>query len=336
MELDATSGSPAAPSVLTYGWPNASPINTATYPFLQFAIDTSKYTQVNLQFNTQRKANGPNNDAVYYSTDGVNWTSKATFLSTTSWATYGPYDFTGQASTTGLTYFRVYGYGANTPSKGADLNLDQITFIGCGTPSSPGIVKAFSPNPVAAGAASMLTFTLTNPNSGLALSGISFTDVLPAGLGISSGSSSQCGGTLSTTAPDTIALSGGTLAAGASCNISVSVSTSASGVYDNISGFVSSTEGGTNTGSTGIAAASLTVLKPPAISKLFAPNPILVNSTSTLTFTITNPNLNNSLTGVAFSDIYPSGLQNASTPGAATTCSGGAVARPRPTAPASA
>ncbi len=324
-EADATSGSPAAPSMLTYGWANAGPINTATYPFVQFAIDTSKYTGVNFQLNAQRKANGPDTDAVYYSTNGTTWNLKTTFNSTTSWATYGPFDFTGQTSTSGVTYFRIYGIGANTPSKGADLNLDNVTFTGCGAPSSPSFTKSFSPNPVAAGATSTLTFSLTNPNNAVPLSGITFTDTLPSGLTVTTASSSQCGGTVSTTAPQTISFSGGALAANASCTITVTVTTSASGIYDNISGFVSSTEGGTNTGSTGVASSSLTVLKPPSISKLFSPNPILAGGTSTLTFTITNPNLNNALSGIAFSDPYPSGLQNTATPNGATTCTGGTV-----------
>jgi LPXTG-site transpeptidase (sortase) family protein len=328
-EADTTSaGGNPQPGIRAYGWQNAGPIITATSAFIQFAIDTSKYTQVSLQFAAQRKANGPNNDELYYSTNGTTWTLKSTFNSTTSWATYGAYDFTGQTNTTGITYFRIYGYGANATSSGNDMNLDNVTFTGCGTPSPATISKTFSPNPVAVGATSTLTFTLTNPNTGVAFTGVSFTDTLPSGLTVSTGSSSQCGGTLSTTAPRTISLSGGTLAAGASCTVSVTVTTTASGVYDNVSGFVSSTEGGTNTGTTGIAAASLTVLQPPSMSKLFAPNPILTNGTSTLTFTITNPNLNNALTGVAFSDTYPSGLQNAATPNAATNCTGGVVATP--------
>src|SRR5574341_144067 len=325
-EADTTSaGGNPQPGIRNYGWQNAGPINTGTSAFFQFAIDTSKYTQVTMQFDAQRKANGPNNDELYYSINGTTWTLKSTFNSTTSWATYGAYNFTGQTSTTGITYFRIYGYGANATSSGNDINFDNVTFTGCGAPSPAAISKTFSPNPVAVGATSTLTFTLTNPNTGVAFTGVSFTDTLPSGLTVTTASFSQCGGTLSATAPRTISFSGGALAAGAFCSVSVTVTTTASGVYDNVSGFVSSTEGGTNTGATGIATASLTVLQPPSMSKLFASNPILTNGTSTLTFTITNPNLNNVLTGVAFSDTYPSGLQNAATPSASTTCASGMV-----------
>jgi LPXTG-site transpeptidase (sortase) family protein len=320
-DTTATGGNPQ-PGIRNYGWQKNGPIDTNTSAFIQFAIDTSKYTQVNMQFDAQRKSNGPSNDELYYSTNGTTWTLKSTFSSTTSWATYGAYNFTGQTNTTGITYFRIYGYGANATSSGNDMNLDNITFTGCGTPVPPTISKAFLPNPVAIGATSTLTFTVTNPNTGVAFTGVSFTDTLPSGLTVATGSSSQCGGTLSTTAPRTISFSGGTLAVSTSCPLNVTVTATASGIYDNVSGFVSSTEGGTNTGTTGIAAASLTVLKPPSLSKLFAPNPILAGGISTLTFTITNPNLNNSLSSVQFLDALPSSpaqMQVAATPNAITS-----------------
>src|SRR5215213_1631080 len=320
-DTSASGGNPQ-PGIRTYGWQNAGPINTGTSAFIQFAIDTGKYTQVTMQFDAERKANGPSNDELYYSTNGTSWTLKNTFTSTTSWATYGAYNFTGQSNATGITYFRIYGYGANATSSGNDINFDNVTFTGCGTPTPATISKAFSTNPVAIGATSTLTFTVTNPNTGVAFTGVSFTDTLPSGLTVTTGSSSQCGGTLSTTAPQTISFSGGTLAVSTSCTINVAVTTTASGIYDNVSGFVSSTEGGTNTGTTGIASASLTVLKPPSLSKLFAPNPILAGGTSTLTFTITNPNLNNPLSSVQFADTLPTSpaqMRVAATPNATTS-----------------
>ncbi len=325
-ELDTTTeGGNPPPGIRTYGWPKTGPISTATFPYIQFAVDTSKYSQVALQFDAQRKANGPTDDAVYYSTDGSIWTAKSTFASTTSWATFGAYSFTGQTNTSGVTYFRIYGFGANATSSGNDMNLDNVSFSGCGTPVPGTISKSFSPDPVPAGSVTNLTFNLTNPNTGVTFSGVSFTDTLPTGLTVTTASFSQCGGTLSTTAPHTISFSGGSLAAGASCTVTVAVTATASGIHDNVSGFVSSNEGGTNSGTSGIATDALTVLAPPAISKLFAPNPVLAGGTSILTFRITNPNLDDALTGVAFSDTYVAGLQNTATPNASTTCTGGTV-----------
>src|SRR5581483_10222375 len=73
--------------------------------------------------------------------------------------------------------------------------------------------------------------------------------------------------------------------------------------------------GGTgNTGSD-----TLTVLAAPSIAKAFSPNPIAVGGVSTLTFTLTNSNAGTSLTGVAFSDTFPAGLQVAATPNASTS-----------------
>ena len=236
---------------------------------------------------------------------GQHGTLKNTFSSTTSWATYGAYNFTGQTNTTGVTYFRIYGYGANATSSGNDINFDNVIFTGCGTPTPATLTKAFSPNPVAIGATSTLTFTVTNPNTGVAFTGVKFYRY-PAQwsdrnfwlIHPMQGYINHHG-----TADDFIQWR--TLAVSTSCTVNVTVTTTASGIYDNVSGFVFSTQGGTNSRTTGIATASLTVLKPPAVSKLFAPNPILAGGTSTLTFTITNSNLNNAISSVQFSDTLP-------------------------------
>lgn len=65
-------------------------------------------------------------------------------------------------------------------------------------------------------------------------------------------------------------------------------------------------------------------LLPPSISKVFNPDQIPVGGTSTLTFTITNPNVLASLTEIAFIDNFPTGITKASDP-AASQC-GGTVA----------
>ena len=63
----------------------------------------------------------------------------------------------------------------------------------------------------------------------------------------------------------------------------------------------------------GTASASLTVTAavvavPPTIAKAFAPLAILVNGTTTLTFTLNNPNAGTALSGVGFTDTLPAGL----------------------------
>lgn len=93
--------------------------------------------------------------------------------------------------------------------------------------------------------------------------------------------------------------------AGAACTVTALVKANAAGVTSNISGIITAPESGDNTTSTGFATANLTAVLPPIIAKLFDPTPILAGGTSTLTFTITNPNLNNAMGSIAFSDTFP-------------------------------
>ncbi|MCH8875205.1 MAG: DUF11 domain-containing protein [Chloroflexi bacterium] len=322
LDADSTSGNPAE-SLRMFGWQNAGPVVITTSPFIQFEIDTSNYEQVELIFDLERKANGPDSEELYFSTDGSSWTKKgATFSATTTWASYGTFNFTGETNTTGTTFFRLYGFGANTPSSGADLNIDNVSFTGCGVPNPPTLTKSFSPDPVAVNDTSTLSFTVTNPNAAVALSAIAFSDTLPAGVTVAtSGPTTTCGGSLSTTSPSTISFSGGALAGGANCVILVTVTVTTAGPHLNVSGFVSATESGTNTGPDGSASDSITAISPPSISKLFNPNPILTGGTSTLTFTISNPNPDDALTGVAFSDTFPTspGAMVVASPTGATT-----------------
>ncbi len=120
------------------------------------------------------------------------------------------------------------------------------------------------------------------------------------------------GGTTSTSTDATtgatvISLADGSIVAGAgtTCTVTATVKDSIAGPISNVSGAVTATESGTNSGVTGVARASLTAVLPPIISKRFAQNPILSGGTSTLTFLISNPNQNDILNGVAFTDTFP-------------------------------
>src|SRR6185369_2168323 len=186
--------------------------------------------------------------------------------------------------------------------------------------SPPSIAKAFSPNPIAVGGVSTLTFTITNSNAGTALTGVAFTDSFPAGLQVAvtpNATTTGCGSpTFAPAAGNTsLSFSGGTIAASGTCTVTVAVTATTSGAKANTTGSVTSTNGGTgNTGSD-----TLNVISPPSIAKAFSPNPIAVGGVSTLTFTITNPNAGTALTGVAFTDSFPAGLQVDATPNATTT-----------------
>ena len=131
----------------------------------------------------------------------------------------------------------------------------------------PSLTSSFTPSSIAVGGTTALSFTITNPNSSGSLSGISFTDSLPAGLVVDNpnGQNGTCGSSSTLTAnpgSSTISLTGGKLAAGASCTVSASVTSNTPGAVQNPTGPVTSTEGGSGTGDT----QALTVFGNPAVS----------------------------------------------------------------------
>lgn len=359
-DLISATGSPAANSWGATGWassPGTTFPSATTAPWFDFTVDTSKYGGARMTANYAKETNGnwnnPNNNRIYvYSgANGATPTLVSTINSSAgSWQT-GVNGITANAAATGssTTTFRINatgsGFNQQTGAPQGTFYLDEIVVSGCSPPKPPAISKAFSPNPVAVGATSTLTFTVTNPNTdsnaAYSFSNYGFTDTLPAGLTVTSGSSTQCGGTLTMTAPNTLAFTGGgggaggvgALAAGGTCNITatVTVASDSPGPHDNVSGFVANTVGGianTNTTASGVATASLMALAPPSIAKEFDANPVLLGNTSTLTFTITNPNVSNGLSGVAFADTFPvapGAMKVATSPNVATSgCGAGA------------
>jgi uncharacterized repeat protein (TIGR01451 family) len=189
----------------------------------------------------------------------------------------------------------------------------------------PSISKAFGAASIPLNGKTSLTFTITNPNSGTALSGVGFADTLPSGLEVASpnGLSTTCGGSSAATpGSGSVSLSGATLAASASCTFAVDVKGTSAGVKNNTSDPVTSTNGGNGNTSN----ASLTVVAPPSISKAFGAASIAVNGSTSLTFTISNPNGTAALSGVGFSDSLPSGLAVANPNGLSNTCGGAATA----------
>jgi len=189
----------------------------------------------------------------------------------------------------------------------------------------PTITKAFGAASILLHASTSLTFNISNPNTSLALTGIAFTDNLPAGLQVASpsGLTSNCGGTATAAAGSgSISLTGGTLAANASCSISLNVTGIAAGVDNNTTGAISSNESGAgNTSNT----ATITIIGPPSIAKAFGAASINLNATTTLTFTITNPNATVGLTGVGFGDTLPAGLAVANPNGLTGSCGAGTI-----------
>jgi hypothetical protein len=133
----------------------------------------------------------------------------------------------------------------------------------------PSIAKAFGAASVVVNGATTLTFTLTNPNAGSTVSGVGFTDTLPAGLVVSTpnGLAGSCdGGTITATAGSgSISLASATLSGSASCTFSVNVTGTTTGTKNNTTGAITSVEGGSG----GTASASLIVTSavPPSLPR---------------------------------------------------------------------
>ena len=126
----------------------------------------------------------------------------------------------------------------------------------------PTIAKTFGAASVALNGSTTLTFNLSNPNGSLSLSGIGFTDSLPAGQVVATpnGLTGNCGGGTITVAAgsNSISLSGATLSANASCTFAVNITGTASGTQKNVTSAVTSNEAGSG----GTGSASLIVAGP--------------------------------------------------------------------------
>ena len=191
----------------------------------------------------------------------------------------------------------------------------------------PTIQKSFTPGAVALNGLTNLTITLTNPNAAGAfstLTNVSFTDDFTGqGLVITTGGvtgSPACGGVITANAGSSvISATGITLLAGASCQITVEVRATQPGTQVNTTGAVSAAESGA--GGTGIATLQVANTVP-SIAKVFNPTSVVVGNTSTMTLTLTNPNIV-PMTNVAFSDNFaPLGLVITGTTAGTPPCSG--------------
>jgi arabinogalactan endo-1,4-beta-galactosidase len=128
--------------------------------------------------------------------------------------------------------------------------------------SPPTLTKAYGAASVPLNGATSLTFTLTNPNSAASLSGVGFTDMLPAGQVVAtpSGLMGSCGGGAVTAVAgsSSLSLSSASLAASASCSFAVNVMGTVSGAQTNTTSAVTSIEAGNG----GTASANLVVAGP--------------------------------------------------------------------------
>src|SRR6267142_4508239 len=181
----------------------------------------------------------------------------------------------------------------------ADVTVDQQTVtasVAVANAFAPTISKLFLPDTVTVGGTTLLSFTIVNPNSdpnpNLTLTGVQFTDDLPAGVVVASPTQlfSNCSGTLTADAgSSSISLSGGSigpqpelrpqlkgfvrkdLVASGACFISVEVQATSTGTKNNTTGPVSSDQTGpaatSNTATLTVVAAPVVVA--PTVSKAF-------------------------------------------------------------------
>jgi len=174
------------------------------------------------------------------------------------------------ASGTITVTYDLYSVSPNDPNfdPDADLLVPDSTLTApasVSVPAPPTIAKAFGVATTITNRPTTLTFMLGNPNPLLALTGVGFTDPLPAGLVVSTpnGLVGNCGGSVAAVAgSSTVSISGVSLAAGGGCQFSVDVTATTTGTKPNTTGAITSVEGGTGL----TASASLDVA--PAIPAL--------------------------------------------------------------------
>ncbi len=184
----------------------------------------------------------------------------------------------------------------------------------------PTFAKSFAPAAIGIGLPSTLTFTVDNTASAVAAGALAFTDNLPAGVEVASppNASTGCGGTLTAVAASgVITLTGGSVGAGASCTAQVDVTGTVAGMHVNTTGALTSTSG-----VSGTASDTLTVNPQPLFAKSFAPDPIDVGLTSTLTFTIDNTASTVAATGLDFTDNLPAAVVVATPANIVDSCGG--------------
>ncbi len=167
--------------------------------------------------------------------------------------------------------------GVNLAPVGANASI-TVTAL-----PAPTLTKAFSTGVggfIPVGGATTLTLTLNNPNAG-AITGLNFTDVLPAGLIFASPAAvtTNCLGNVVTTPPNQIVFTGTSLAGNANCTISLQVIGTAPGVLTNTTSTVTSTNALTG----GVATAQTTVIPPDAFQVRYESNLAIGDSVVNIT-----------------------------------------------------
>ena len=175
----------------------------------------------------------------------------------------------------------------------------------------PTITKSFT-SPINVGETSQMEINIKNNDPNVALTEVELQDTLPAGMSVSgpvTSSLSNCGsGTLNPIAAGDTAvnLSGASIAIGKTCRIRVNVETTGTGTFtntitpDDLTTYQQVTIPGNVT--------ARLVVKNVELDKAFSPANFQAGGSSTVTVTITNPDTENALTDVTFTDFLPANL----------------------------
>ncbi len=193
------------------------------------------------------------------------------------------------------------------------------------------IAKAFNANAVGLGVPSVLTITLTNPNT-VPLTAAALADALPANVSVAltPNASTTCAGGV-VTAPvsaTTIQLTGGVIPASGACTVTVSVVSNVAGIYVNTipAGALATAQGVTNENP---ATDTLRIINPPTVFKQFSPTSIPAGGASTLTIVLGNTNVTAATLSADLIDTLPTSpaaIVVASPNGLGGTCPGATVA----------
>ncbi|MEX2500288.1 MAG: hypothetical protein WD397_15580 [Wenzhouxiangellaceae bacterium] len=199
------------------------------------------------------------------------------------------------------------------PAASDELILIQVAFS-----------KAFA-GPAAAAGSVELQFVIDNLSDTESLSGVAFLDdldaVIPGLIAANTPLAGVCGAGSELTGSSVLTLTGGNVPAGESCAFSVLLNIPASAVPGSFTNTTSNlTSGGLFLA--GPASASLSIQPPPGFGKVFAPNAIAIDGTSTLTFTIDNSGSTLAADSLTFTDNLPAGIEVADPANAASSCGG--------------
>lgn len=188
---------------------------------------------------------------------------------------------------------------------------------------------------VLAGTTTNVAYTVGFSNLNAGTLTATFTDPPPSGYTVSgitcsSTPSGNCPAACSTGTCSAAAVTAITQGAGLSISIPQAVSSTTPATMSFVinGSYVASSSAGTFTntakavvnGYNQTASDTITVVAAPTVTKAFNQTSILPNGTSRLTITLTNPNPSLAISGVAFTDAYPSGLKNAATTNLSSTC----------------